>query len=74
MMHWKGARALSSRNNRRQLVDQALQFNRLLGHITAWLIEIGPLSLRHCAFAFGKALFLELFDCALHLAQARESG
>src|SRR4030095_7807561 len=56
--------ALYSSNHRRQLVDQAVPLNRLLGHIAAWLIEVGSLRLRHRAFALGKALFLELFDRA----------
>src|SRR4029453_3019915 len=64
-----GSRGLWSRKYRRQLVDQALPLDRFLGQIAAWLIEVGSLGLGHRAFALGKALFLELFDRAPHLAQ-----
>ena len=61
--------APSRSNDRRQLVDQALPLDRFLGHIAVWLIEVGSLGLRHRVLALGKALLLELFDRALHLAQ-----
>ena len=63
------ARALCSRNHRRQLVGQALPLDQFLGHIAVWLIEVRSLGFRHHALAFGKALFPELFDRALHLSQ-----
>ena len=56
-------------NHGREQLDQMPSVDRFVCDIPGRLIEVGSLRLRHHAFALGKALFLELFDRALHLAQ-----
>ena len=43
--------------------------DRFVGDVAGRLIEVGSLGLRHRAFALGEALFLELLDRLLHLAE-----